>query len=324
MMGQNQPPLLSIIVPVYNASRTLSRCLSYLLNQTYKNIEIICVNDCSTDSSEEIMEHWRQKYPQQIKCITTEKRLGPGGARNHGMTHVSGMYTAFVDSDDWIDSCLCSVVIQHLLKSGADIAIYGVKDEYESPLNSKLRYDYRYCNVIDNHFALNILSRNNGNDSYVSSMVCQKIFKRSFLQDNNLSFHATSYYEDDLFTFQCFTISCKIVMVPNVYYHYYQRPDSITHTFSKKHISDLTAMIEELKQNISDRGKWNDYADIYYAFCDKCIRSTISALFSAEPTVQVQKRYLVFLFTQLQTVLPLSEWIGYADIETIKRILSVY
>lgn len=313
-------PSLSIIVPIYNAESTLDRCLSFLLNQSYKNLEVICVDDCSTDTSRNIIMEYQTKYPSKILCVKTEERLGPGGARNLGISSSHGQYIGFVDSDDWPDSSLFAVVMRHMLQKEADIAVFGVKDEFEAPANSKTRYKYYDFNIIEHHFALRLLTRINNNDSFISPMVCQKVYKRSFLERNNIVFHASSYFEDDLFTFQCFLHESKTILIPDVYYHYYQRPDSITHSFSKKHIDDLAMLISDLKAHLIRIDLWENNRQAYYSFCDKCIHSTINMLFIAEPKIHVQKQFLSYLFTRLQSVYPVSDWINYVDIKTIKRI----
>lgn len=313
-------PSLSIIVPVYNAESTLDRCLSFLLNQSFKNLEVICVDDCSTDSSRDILMEYQTRYPSKILYLKTEERIGPGGARNLGISSSHGQYIGFVDSDDWPDSSLFAVIIQHMYQTKADIAVFGVKDEFETPANSKTRYKYYGFNTIEHSFALRLLTQINNNDSFISPMVCQKVYKRSFLERNSITFHASSYFEDDLFTFQCFLHEGKTILIPDVYYHYYQRPDSITHSFSKKHIDDLVILISDLKAYLMGTDLWEKGKQAYYSFCNKCIRSTINMLFIAESKVYIQKQYLSHLFTRIQSVYPVSDWINYVDIETIKRI----
>lgn len=314
-------PILSVIVPLYNADSTLERCLEYLLNQSLKDLEIICVDDCSTDSSPDIVKGYVFRYPNKMKYLKTESRCGPGNARNLGLSLAAGQYIGFVDSDDWVDSCLFSTVVDHALLSDADIAVFGVKDEFGDYLHSKTRYKYTQFNAFDNIFALKLLARTYSNDVYISPMVCQKIYKRGFLLDNNLHFAINCYAEDDLFTFSCFLHECKVITVPNVYYHYFQRGDSITHTFSKQHIDALIALMDEIRSEIISKNLWEKHCQDYYAFSIKCIRSAINALFSAEQRVSLQKQYVSYLMNQLQSHFTVDEWVQYLDIQIIKRFL---
>lgn len=103
---------VSIIVPVYNVEKYLNRCVESLLNQTYKNIEIILVNDASPDNSIAIMKEYEKKYPDIIKCIYLTKNVRQGGARNRGLKIAKGKFICFVDSDDWVDS---DYIIKHVI-----------------------------------------------------------------------------------------------------------------------------------------------------------------------------------------------------------------
>ena len=314
-------PQVSVIVPFYNSSSTIDRCLEYLLHQSLKEIEIICVDDCSTDSSSDIVNQYVSKYPGQVKLLKTDARSGPGGARNLGMVSATGQYIGFVDSDDWVDSCLFSIVVERALQSSADIAVFGVKDEYGNYLHSKIRYEYPQENMFDNTYALRLLARTYSNDIYISPMVCQKIYKRSFLHQNNLSFGMNCYSEDDQFTFCCFLHTCSVITVPDVYYHYWQRPDSITHSFSRKHIDALTQMLENLRTEIVTKGLWDTHCQDFYSFSEKSIRSVINTLFSTEQSVAQQKQYISHLMHQLQVLFTIDEWMQYLDIQVIRRCL---
>lgn len=315
-------PMLSIIIPVYNVAATIERCLDSLLNQSFKSIQIICVDDCSSDGSSEILRRYESKYPDIITYTQTGKRSGPGGARNFGMSLSRGQYISFIDGDDWVDSSLYSVVIESMCTNDADIAIFGIKDEYGFSASSKVRYEYPYFNSVDNAFALHLLTRAYDNNTFFSPMVCQKIYKRSFLYEHQLSFLANSYYEDDLFSFCCFLYESNIITVPGVYYHYYQRSDSVTHTFSKKHVDDLVQLTSNLKEALIKNDLWSAKRTDYFAYCSKCIRSTIETLFRVEPDIKSQKRYLSYLLTQLQSRIAIDEWFDYMDIHTIRRLFG--
>ena len=91
-------PIVSVIVPAYNAEKTIEKCLDSLLNQTLKSIEIIVINDCSKDNTLKILK----KYKSKIKLLDNKKNLGPAGSRNRGLDAATGDYIGFVDSDDWV------------------------------------------------------------------------------------------------------------------------------------------------------------------------------------------------------------------------------
>ena len=98
---------VSIIVPVYNVEKYLEECLDSLVNQTLKEIEIICINDFSPDNSLEILHRYKNNYPDLMKIIDLKQNVGPGYARNHGLDMAQGEYIVFVDPDDYIDITMC-------------------------------------------------------------------------------------------------------------------------------------------------------------------------------------------------------------------------
>lgn len=320
-----QNPKISVIVPAHNSEQTIGRCIESLVNQSLKDLEIILVDDNSTDSTYTIMKKYYQQYPSQIVILSVDKpegAYGPGNARNAGIKEANGTYIGFVDSDDWVDSSLFHSVYQNAIRENAEIAVFGVKDEYSNSLCSNIHYEYEY-NVINNVFALNILCRLNNNDKYISPMVCQKIYRKDFLKQNQIYFEPNSYYEDDQFSFFCFLHDCKIVLVPSVYYHYYQNAGSITHTFSKKHIDSLVEAFANMRSYLWNNSLYDIYSEYYFAYMDKCLSSTLNMLFSCEPKIQIQKKYLVYLFQQLSKYFSIEEYIKYVDTKRVQRFFYI-
>ena len=115
--------LISVIVPVYNVEKYLSKCLDSIINQTYKNLEIICVDDGSTDSSPMILEEYAQK-DSRIKIITRQNG-GLSSARNTGVKNATGEFVSFVDSDDWIDLETYEKAIRHFSEGVDSVCWYA-------------------------------------------------------------------------------------------------------------------------------------------------------------------------------------------------------
>jgi len=120
---------VSVIVPVYNAINTINRCVESLIKQTLTRMEIILINDCSTDESLVIIEEWQKAFPDRIKVASTEVNLGPGGARNLGVELASGNYIGFVDSDDYIVSRMYELLLEKAKETGYDVIDSGLYDE---------------------------------------------------------------------------------------------------------------------------------------------------------------------------------------------------
>ncbi len=129
-ISMNEEPLISIIVPVYNTEEYLTLALSSLCSQTYKNIEIICVDDGSTDNSLKILEKFRA-FDSRIKIIK-QKHQGVSVARNKGLDKVTGKYIAFVDSDDYVKPEMFEVLYKTIKKYDTDVVLfnyYNLTDE---------------------------------------------------------------------------------------------------------------------------------------------------------------------------------------------------
>lgn len=315
----NMKNKISVIVPVYNTSRYLERCISFLTNQTEKNIEIILVDDYSTDESVEKIEKIQRRYPHKIKFYQNQENMGVGATRNVGLDVASGEFVSFIDSDDWIDSSAYSNALDALCAEHADIAILGVKDECDSYQYNKIRYSYAY-NTISNDFALRLLARSDNNDTFISPMVTHKIFRKEYIDKHGLRFPVNTFFEDDEFTFKCFLYDCKIVTVPNVYYHYFQRLDSIMHNFSKEYIDGFILLFKDLRVFLQENKLWLQYNDMYYKYFRKTFYSFLNTLFLNESKISSQKMYFSYFFTKIRDI-NAEELIEYIDIEGIKRLL---
>ena len=116
---QNEP-LISVIVPVYKAEPYLDRCVQSIVDQTYKNLEIILVDDGSPDNSQALCDAWAAK-DSSIRVIHKENG-GVASARNVGLDNAVGQYISFVDSDDWIDSTMIAILAENIERCGADIS----------------------------------------------------------------------------------------------------------------------------------------------------------------------------------------------------------
>ena len=214
-------PKLSIIIPVYNTEPYLRECLDSIINQTFKDIEIIIVNDCSPDNSESIILEYQAKDPR-VKYIKHQQNLGLGGARNTGIITSTGEWITFVDSDDYIDLNTYEEMLS-LLDSNpsANLALFSAinfdhhtKKEYYDPC---FWVDLPLGTIIDSE---NMLS--------VSVAVCMKIFRLSDIKDKSILFPEHLKHEDEEFWFKyvATTTPCS-VSNSKKFYHYRQRSDSI-------------------------------------------------------------------------------------------------
>lgn len=206
----------SIIVPVYNTAQYLKRCLDSLINQTYQNIEIILVDDGSTDDSPNICDEYAKKY-EYVRVIHKENG-GQGSARNAGLKHVTGDYISFVDSDDYVSLQLYENCANLIQKIGADMICYklicGMEENYQFEVPSDA------IEVID---GISFLRRIYEYDNFDSSVL--KIFKCSLFQQIFFPEGRTKG-EDAGTVYKLVYKASKIILTSNVLYYYYQSKTS--------------------------------------------------------------------------------------------------
>lgn len=318
----NNQTLLSVIIPVYNTEKYIARCIDSIINQNINDLELIIVNDASSDKSMAIINQYIDRY-KNIKCINLIGNQGVGNARNIGLENAAGKYVGFVDSDDWIDLNMYRSMIDLLEFHDAEIAVCGVKNEYNNSISSSFRYNYLELNILSNRYALRILSKSIDIDIYLSSIVCNKLYRHSFLKEHSFHFLTNSFNEDDVFTFFSFLYAKKILLIPNVSYHYYQRSNSITHTFSKKHIDDLFDAFSIVKEYLIKNNLYISYQDEYSSFFEKCFSFVLSGMFQSEQNTIIQKKYLKYILEKYQEKFSLAYFISYLDTIRIKKFFNL-
>lgn len=313
-------PILSVVVPVYNTGKYIPRCIESIINQSFKDLEIIIVNDCSDDNSQSVIEFYAAQNPN-IKSLQTAQRSGVGGARNMGLLQARGKFIGFVDSDDWIDSTFYQKSISILQKSNADMGVCGVMKEYESPFDVFYKYNYDLENIIDGMFALELLTHRINQDIAISPSACNKVYKASFLAEHNLSFLSGNYNEDDLFTYQCFLYARSVAIIPSTYYHYYQRMNSTTHHFSKKHIDDLLEVFSLLKNLLEDKNLFQVHRNNYYAYLEKCLSFVLNLMIQHEQSIEQQNKYLMYLLEKASDKIKLADYFDYCGVHRLRYFL---
>lgn len=229
--------LISVIIPVYNVEKYLKKCVDSVLKQDYINIEIILVDDGSTDSSGNICDEYSNKYPNKVKVIH-KKNGGLSDARNYGIKKSSGKYLIFVDSDDWIEENTISYSYKEIIENNAQIAVYGISIDQEGK-KAKIKKPSEK-RIISSKLAIIYLNSFRGIDvSACNKMFCREIF-------NNIEFPVGKLCEDYYIMYKLFENTKQIILIPEVFYHYYQRPNSIVRN-SNLNMDYLYAAEEEMK-----------------------------------------------------------------------------
>lgn len=222
---------LSIIVPVYNVENYIERCLNSILNQTWTNFEVLCVNDGSSDTSGTICEKYANR-DERIKVFHKENG-GAASARNVGLQHATGEYIGFVDPDDWIEPQMFESIIEKLEAHNADMGACGFFknwDDKEIEMNNEPAVDE---DVFDKEQVFYYAFKRYSYKSF-GGYLWNKIFRREVLFGADaLHFEETLKVGEDVLYFAQATLRAKsAVYVDKAMYHYYQRSSSLCHAGS--------------------------------------------------------------------------------------------
>lgn len=214
---------VSVIVPVYNVEEYVSHAINSLLNQTLSDIEIIAVDDGSTDGSGKILDQYAQKYPEQVRVIHIENS-GAGNARNEGLKEARGKYIGFLDSDDWAKENMFEV-LYNKAEEGYDIVICNsARVRYENDSQEMEVKAYRGATPISTD---EFIKR-----AYYTAAAWNKLFSHEFLKKANVYF-PTIPYEDFGFAPTLLTYASKIAYIDYKLYYYRVRENSVT--WSRSH-----------------------------------------------------------------------------------------
>lgn len=237
--------LISVIIPVYNNEKYLSKCLDSILVQTHTNIQVITVDDGSTDRSGEILDQYAEK-DARIE-VYHNFNCGASSARNTGLRYAVGEYVTFVDSDDMIEPEMYKYMLSQF-ENGVDIVHCGYKKmKLDGTSKSVLGTNEKYCfSPIEGmfHFMKGDL---------FTGALWNKLYRRSLLEDIYFD-EAIKINEDILFNFYAFKKARNSIFIDRPFYHYYERENASTkRTNSKKKASDCTAVAETMY--VESKGK---------------------------------------------------------------------
>lgn len=245
--NNTKEPVISVIVPVYNAEKYLSKCLDSVCNQSLKEIEVILINNASTDNSLKICENFAEK-DKRITILNSSINLGPQGARNIGINYASGKYIAFVDSDDWIDNDLFFKLLNKELNN--DIIIFGGIFEYgKTTANRKIQLKegvYEKEDEISNILS-NMMYSSEHNNSLIYGCLWDKIYKKNILlQILPYTSEECLHGEDMILVYQYMLLCKKISIVHQYGYHYRIHNTSTVHSLHVEFIKDIGIVYEYL------------------------------------------------------------------------------
>lgn len=269
-------PVISIIIPVYNVEPYLRRCLDSVIGQTYRNLEIIIVDDGSTDNCGAVCDEYKSK-DERIRVIHKENG-GLSSARNTGLDVATGGYVGFVDSDDWVEPDMMAYLLSGIHAHHAKISVCGRFIEYKK-YSKQITWDK--VTILDRDAALGQLFQNDK----LQNNVWDKLFAREIFDD--IRFPVGRTYEDIAVMHKLFMRADCVVCLPQAKYHYLQRGDSI--------IGDIS-LENSINFYISAKSRYEEMKETYPQFerilAGQCAASaiTIWSVYYANPREE-RKRY---------------------------------
>lgn len=294
---ENNSCKISVIVPVYNVEKYLSRCLDSLISQTLSEIEIICVNDGSKDNSLEILNDYAKK-DIRIKIIDQENQ-GVAVARNNALKIAVGEFVGFVDSDDWVSPDFYENLYNSAVQNNAEIACSNIVKTFDNgKTEDYLKYEKSevFENVSDKLEVAQLPKFN---------YIWNRIYKREALLSNGIEFPKSNLFEDAPFSLETITLLGKMVTVPNGTYFYFTNENSLTKS-SKSLKKDFATSCKYVREIIEKYNLSWKYLD-QYPYFEKCIVKILGI-----PLFVIKKNFVlgkVYLFG----------FIKIAEIKHIKR-----
>lgn len=242
-------PKVSVVVPVYNTQKYLEKCLDSLVYQTLDDIEIIVVNDGSSDDSQKIIDRYVQAYPNKVKGFFKENS-GVGDTRNFGIKKCTGEYIGFVDSDDYVNLDMYENMYKKAKEQDFDVVVCDIRYIFEN--SSK-----EVSSLVDK----DIVNLDDMKKQMINfyPVVWNRIFKKE-LFDKGVMFKKGVWYEDVEFLYRIFPYIKSMGTIKKPFVNYAQRPGTITHTFDQRvynYIDNFNGIVDFYKKN--------NFYDEYYS-----------------------------------------------------------
>lgn len=246
--------LITIIVPVYNVEKYISECVDSLISQTYRNIEIILVDDGSTDKSGEICESYAT-YDSRIKVIH-KRNEGLGFARNTGLTVARGKFVTFIDSDDKADADLVENLINEIYEENGDTCIGGYKRISENGIvGFEERYDkttFKEKDIYDKLFARMLGSAPDKHDA-IRMSVWNVMYSMDIIREHNIEFPSERIFisEDIIWDSEYYKYAQKAIVIDSTAYNYRITPGSLTQKYKPDMLEKICVLYDEMCNRLS-------------------------------------------------------------------------
>ena len=252
MNSETKEIKISFIVPVYNMEKYLHKSMDSMCGQTMKEIEIICVNDCSTDSTLSILREYEAK-DSRVKIIDLLRNLKQGGARNRALDVAQGEFISFVDSDDWIDIHLAEHMYKAAIEQDADMVRGGIMQYFSEDDQRHERTGAESLDLSDYERCCHHITD--------GGRLCGGIIRRKVVEDHKLRFPEELFYEDNAVGILFYLYCRKIIAVEGYYYWYRQQGASTTHVTNNFRQFDRLITAKMFLENVKNHGFYGRYRE---------------------------------------------------------------
>lgn len=308
---------ISVIVPVYNTEEYLERCIRSIMEQTYKNLEIIVVNDGSVDGSLNILESLKKEDDRIV--IINQENMGVSKARNKGLDYTTGEFITFVDSDDFIEKDMYEIMIKHLIEEDADLCrikafIYNREGGIEEI--SKERNLFIYNNEIE---IMNVYLQNE-----LKIAVWDKMFRKSAVE--KIRFDTSLFNEDAAYVWEACLNSRKVVMDTKQLYHHIKRPNnSLTSApFSESNLTLYGYCKENFKKLMNEYEDREQQAYLFYFNGLFHLLKVYKRDWDSNNLIKVYKKEILEIISELKNIIDNhSEYINKFDLIHSKDIIEI-
>lgn len=270
-------PFLSVIMPVYNAERYVKQAVESVLSQTFTDLEIICVNDASKDSSLSVLMDLKNT-DSRVKVIDSKENVGAGGARNLGLEIASGTYITFIDADDAIEPDLYERAATLARETIADEVVWGLIEEHYDAADKLIRTipiipEPRMVTDPNDITALVLKLE----EDTLFGYQWNSFYRADIITKHEIRFEKSLFYEDYFFNLEFAKHLSSLATLDFAGYHYFKRVNgSITHQFTKDYFDLSYRRVESMYAFCCDR-RYED-ARVYTVLGNKLLRYTLSAL----------------------------------------------
>ena len=281
-------PKVSVVVPIYNVEKYIKKCMDSLVNQTLQEIQIILVNDGSTDESGNIAKEYASKYTNKIIYLEKENG-GLSDARNFGMRYAEGEYIAFLDSDDYVENTMCEEMYNKAIQEVSDYVECDFVWEYPNKVKKDKRIPY---------------SNKKEMLTNVRVVAWNKLIKREILEKNNISFPKGLRYEDIEFIYKLIPYLNKVSYVDKEFVHYVQRNNSIANVQNER-TAEVFTIFDNIIKYYQEKGFYEEYKEeLEYSYSRILLCSSLKRICKIKDS-KTRKKLIEETFEKLYQQFPL-------------------